>query len=293
MTINDYIKNKRIELGLSQEYVAELSGLSVRGYQSIEYSQYNPKIETLEKLSFVFKEDLIKKLYELRTNDFLSYRYNYNLAVKEIRNVEEVRLLRNRIKLNLSNISTDVYKDWTDQLVKYLDGKIKYFEANYSASKILLIESLKLTIPDFEIQNIEKHYFSELEYKILILLSFIYTKFNDKKMRLYIMQKLYSTVIPSNELYSQIVYNYAYSLYQIDKAEEAQIVFEKGIKDLQKNFHPRIHMLYFGLAICKEKLGDSTWKNNVDYAIQLSREFDNGNYVDQFKKIVSNIEKNY
>lgn len=68
-----YLKKRRNKLGFTQEEVGEYTNLSVRVYAKIENGEVAPKVDTLEALSIIFKEDLVEIFYELYSYDKVSF----------------------------------------------------------------------------------------------------------------------------------------------------------------------------------------------------------------------------
>ena len=59
------LKNRRAELSVTQEYLAELAGVGLRTLKAIESGRGNPTVETLGKLAEVLGMELkleVKKL---------------------------------------------------------------------------------------------------------------------------------------------------------------------------------------------------------------------------------------
>lgn len=52
------LKNRRLELGVTQEYLAEIAGISLRTLKKIEAGNSNPTLETLTKLASVLGMEL-------------------------------------------------------------------------------------------------------------------------------------------------------------------------------------------------------------------------------------------
>jgi y4mF family transcriptional regulator len=51
--VSEIIKERRISLGITQEHLAELSGLGLRTIKAIEGGKGNPTLETVEKITDV------------------------------------------------------------------------------------------------------------------------------------------------------------------------------------------------------------------------------------------------
>lgn len=54
MTFHDRLKHYRNQNELTQKFVAETIGVSLRGYQQYEQGKYEPNIEKLVKLADLF-----------------------------------------------------------------------------------------------------------------------------------------------------------------------------------------------------------------------------------------------
>jgi transcriptional regulator with XRE-family HTH domain len=52
------LKNRREELGVTQEYLAELAGVGLRTLKKIESGKGNPTVETLGKLADILGMEL-------------------------------------------------------------------------------------------------------------------------------------------------------------------------------------------------------------------------------------------
>ncbi|SOD99740.1 helix-turn-helix domain-containing protein [Spirosoma fluviale] len=63
--IIDTVKNRRDVLHITQEYLAELSGVSLRTIKQIESGKGNPTVETLSKLADVLGMELTLVIKQL------------------------------------------------------------------------------------------------------------------------------------------------------------------------------------------------------------------------------------
>ena len=59
MDLAQELRQRREQLGVTQEYLAELSGVGLRTIKSFESGKANPRLETMKKLSDVLSMELI------------------------------------------------------------------------------------------------------------------------------------------------------------------------------------------------------------------------------------------
>lgn len=66
MDFYSIIKERRVLLGLTQQDLADYSGLSLRIIKSIETGKGNPSVDTLTKIADVLGLELVMKVREVR-----------------------------------------------------------------------------------------------------------------------------------------------------------------------------------------------------------------------------------
>lgn len=59
MDLAQELRQRREQLGVTQEYLAELSGVGLRTIKSFESGKANPRLETMKKLSDVLGMELV------------------------------------------------------------------------------------------------------------------------------------------------------------------------------------------------------------------------------------------
>lgn len=59
MNLSQELRIRREQLGVTQEYLADLSGVGLRTIKSFESGKANPRLETLTKLSEVLGMELV------------------------------------------------------------------------------------------------------------------------------------------------------------------------------------------------------------------------------------------
>ncbi|MEA5403228.1 helix-turn-helix domain-containing protein [Arcicella sp. DC2W] len=59
MNLSQELKQRREQLGITQEYLAELAGVGLRTIKAFESGKANPRLETLNKLAEVLGMELV------------------------------------------------------------------------------------------------------------------------------------------------------------------------------------------------------------------------------------------
>lgn len=241
--INKYIRKRRKDLLLTQEYVALQSGISLRGYQKIEYNEVSPKLETLEKISICFNENLILKLNEF---SYLGLDYFTNLQ-KEIFNTNEINKLT-KLKMEVTNFflksEFEIFSEICHSLEVYTQAKIAYLKNNFLDSIYYLDNAIKILKLKENI-NKKNYFLSEYELKIIILLSYNYKKINRQDIRLDLLTKIKKNITPDNNHYAQYMYNIGFCEFEKNNYEVAIKYFNNALNSFKKKngFKNSYHLL--------------------------------------------------
>ena len=169
METNDLANNlkelRRIR-GMSQEYLAEVSRVSLRTIQRIENNESNPTGETIKRIANALDvqlNDLIGKNLVLETNDlkativFLKKQRSKTTNSSDIKTFDKFIALLNKLKeKDLSNeqkegiehyiqylelekipsFSNDIYRKKLNQFKKYLKSNLRFVPNNFYATWI-------------------------------------------------------------------------------------------------------------------------------------------------------------
>jgi len=169
----------RKQAGYTQYKVRELTGIHHETLKHIEYGEVLPKIDTLSKLSQIYKQDLVLLLTQCRYPDEdliddLAIQLNHLTMLdrlEEIRNLEEpLAQARKQVK-NKDNKVVNHKISQLSYLHKLVLMKNKRDLLNISQSEILALDGLRLTHPSFSINKLETTLFSLIDLRFLIFLA--------------------------------------------------------------------------------------------------------------------------
>jgi len=286
-TINKYIKDTRLKLNYTQAYVAEFCNLSIRGYQKLEKSYNTPRVETLEKLSNCFQENLFSKISEF---DLRSFQKIFELEKQIIECYNVIRL--EKLLLEASNIlvgKDEITKVKLYKLMHYCRGKILFINKNYKESIEELYISIKLITPHGE-KNI-KFILSELETKLIIIYALAFKYLDNNIKRELILREYQDYVTVDNEYYDQYMYNLGYAKYNNYSYNEALLYFNRALEIAKKRISLSIHTHFFAVAICRFKLGDKSWRQTLLFAIEFSKNLDNNKHSEKYLQYLCYFDK--
>lgn len=149
------LKDIRKSLNLTQKEVADLAYIDPVTLRRIENGKVIPKLETLELLSPIYKQDLIDLLIKYRFDDYLAFyeikkRIESKIDNGELNNLQvEVKGL----KILLSTIKNTYCKKLVTQLLFFIEAIILYYNNSNEEALDKLIESIKITTPSFKINK--------------------------------------------------------------------------------------------------------------------------------------------
>lgn len=226
------VRSIRINLGFTQKDVCKLSGIHKDTLRKIENGKVIPTQQTLDLLSPILKKDLNQLL--------LNYRLNNYPAFEEIRNRLESKIDRDEyqtlsvelddLKALLHTESNTYFINLINQLILLIESIIlnkKYSKINEALDK--LIAAMKITTPEFSLNNYKNLIYSSMESRILMNIALLINKIESTEKSLEIMEFCIQIVDPNEKLYPKICYNLSYTYHRLDIHESALKYSDLGI----------------------------------------------------------------
>lgn len=286
------LREIRKTLKISQKYIAELTGIDEKTIRRIENGKVLPKLDTLEILSPVYKEDLISLLLEYRFDDYSAFSKIRNKIEFKLDNKEHHNLHVEIKGLNILSSSTEnpYYKNLIDQLVLFAEAAIIYRNSNDNCIALnKFITAIKYTIPDFSLGNYSSFVYSSMEIRILMNIAFILNKLNDKKRYLEMMEFCVEAVDADDELYPKLCHNLASAYIRNKEYNKALMLSNLGIEACQNNRNfCGLNILYYGKGIAEYYLGKDEHLHSLVLSTSLCEAFGQDNLK---KTIVNNCKK--
>jgi len=258
------LKDIRKSLNLTQKEVADLAYIDPVTLRRIENGKVIPKLETLELLSPIYKQDLIDLLIKYRFDDYLAFyeikkRIESKIDNGELNNLQvEVKGL----KILLSTIKNTYCKKLVTQLLFFIEAIILYYNNSNEEALDKLIESIKITTPSFKINKYNSFVYSSMEIRILMNIAFIFNKLNHQEKYIEILEFCINTLNNDDEIYPKLCHNLAGAYIRNKDFKKALYFSNIGIESCQKNRNLNgLSLLFYGKGIAEYRLGK---KENID-----------------------------
>jgi transcriptional regulator with XRE-family HTH domain len=273
-------------------------GVSIDTIRKIESGRVIPRYDTLELLSFAYKEDLLDLLKNSRSNKFLM---EYHDEVDYIISCYEkgaAPQLRDKLVTNFSDDASlsMVNPREFEQFLTFVDSIDPYHSeasVNYRFLRDKLVDALCLTIPNYRIRRFRQYKYSYIEFRILLLISlliareenfafsndilyFILDKISDKNYTTKYVDYLIITV------YSNIAYNF----HRLDNHAKALEVADVGIAFCrEKRTNHVLFTLYYRKGMAQFFLGDENHLDSITTAFYLLKAMGIPTLLEKYKKI--------
>ena len=292
ISFGEVLRKIRKELNLTLDEVSNLSGVNSETIRRIETGKVIPKFETLEFLSPIYKEDLISMFLKCRLDD---YSYFYEIKNRLERKFDGNKLDTLYVELEELNtyikyVNSSFYKNLIEQLILLIHAIILYKNHNDNTKALnKLIETIKITTPNFSIENYSFFIYSAIEIRILMNMGFILNRLGYKAKYLEIMEFCINSVESNDETYPKLCHNLAGAYMRNKEFKKALKLSNMGIETSQKirDFN-QLSILYYGKAIAEYKLNKVKYKKSLEISITLCEAFGQKELKD---KIISNCKE--
>lgn len=286
------ILDLRTRRKITQSYIRENHGLHPKTIKNLEYGKTMPNIDTLNRLSDIYrinvhmlldqcKVDNDEKIDRLMTTlDRISLENKLEELPGVYHDIEEIK--------NDDHYQTvEYFKKKVDQIEKFAELikiKNKTDKMSIRASEEKCIEIIKMIHPNFNITNIDNYYFNPLETRVLISLSFSYSRQDRKHLALITMNlchenaKLHAQSNSKNmQLLIHAKYALAYLNFLHNQHHEAIELCNDAI-DLSKDIYnvKLLPNLYFRKGISEFCLDKDTYLPTLKKALNTLDLMDKG-----------------
>lgn len=288
-SFSEEIRNIRKNLNLTQKDISFLSGVNVDTLSKIENGKVIPKQETLDILSMVLKKDLNTILLKYRFNNYSKFHQLKNSIEKIIENGSFIEL-----KNQLDNLNAIIHKDdmnsYFSRLTKQLYFLVKAIFLkiscdDYEEALLSLIESIKITSPDFSLTEYNNFVYNNTEIRILMNIALILNKKESINKCLELLQFCHKNLEPDDwELNIRVVYNLSYTYHRLFLHDSALYFANLGIKTCIENRSLYcLALLYTRKGIAEHLLNYDNYINSLEKAKHLYEISDQNELKSKFK----------
>lgn len=279
MFYNLSLFGKRLEeirknLNITQKEISRLTGIDAVTIRRIEYGKVVPKLDTLEILSPIFKEDLISLLIQYRIDDYSVFYEIKNRIESKLDDGEFHTLNTEFEELNalLSSTKNPYYKNLISQLILLTEAVILYRNNNNDISLNKLVEAIRITTSNFNLDDYKEFVYSSMETRILMNMGFIFNKLNHNEKYVEIMEFCMDSVDSNDEIYPKLCHNLA-GVYSRNKDfKKALKYYNMGIRSCQesRNFNG-LSLLYYGKGSAEYRLDKEAHIDSLKTSIYLCK----------------------
>lgn len=293
------LKRIRKQLALTQNNVSEKTQISRDTLRRIENGLVVPRFETLERLSFFYKTDLLKILSEHRSDAKLQFWYDEldalitNYTEQKFIDIHESIKEYTQVYFN-HFISPEEIK----QCLIFLEAiKLYFTNAHTQSHKIeaLLVQCMRITISDFDLNQYKKYRYNIIETRILLLISLLYSNNNlyeQSNAMLYFLIRHHrkNLILPAKHLIS-IYTNIAYNHHMEDQHQKVIEISQMGIElAVQQDTFSRLYLLYFRKGIAEYKLNQPTYITSLTLSLSILKILGQN---DLYERYLSVLEHQY
>ena len=274
------LKEIRKVLKLNQKCIAEITNIDDKTIRRIENGKVLPKLDTLEILSPIYKEDLISLLLDYRFDDPSVFYGIKNQIEFKLDNGEQNTLHSEFKGLNilLSSTENPYFKSLINQLLLFTEAAIIYKDNNSNnntnTALTKLLKAIRITIPPFNLDDYASFVYSSMEIRILMNIAFVVNKLNNKERYLEIMEFCINSVDTGDELYPKLCHNLAGAYIRNKEYQKSLVITTLGIEFCQKNrSFSGLNILYYGKGFAEYYLGKAEHLKSLNLSISLCEAF--------------------
>lgn len=265
-------------LSLTKVKASELTGINTETIRRIEYGEVIPKFETLDRFSYIYKRDVTKLFIEHRVKDYSYFRELQNIIEKKINNDEISSLSEELYELEtiLQNIDdSSFYKMSIQQLILLINSVVLYkHEKEYDEALTSLTKAIKLTTPDFSLENYKSFVYNSIEIRLLMNIAFVLHRLENTEKYLEILQFCVDTVSSNDSMYPKLCHNLAGAYRRSEDFKLSLNYSNLAIKSAQEQSnYDGLYILYYGKGYSEYYLGMDNYKNTFKICLYLCQAF--------------------
>lgn len=275
------LKELRISLRLTQPQVSKFAKISVDGLRKIENGYVTPKFETLIKLSFLYKTNLIKLMSDYSKIKGLNDYYDDAQKLIDTADIAGLNQLKNELQEQLKEIFEEgiiLHLEY-DQFLIFCESSILFLkntETDLTSAKRMIIEALRLSIEGFNEQDIPAQSYNQFELRLMHLLALVEKRMNNFDISIEILMYILSVSkadknnLESIKAINLLYFSLSYSYFEKKDFENSLTLASKGIEfSIQYQRLNELHALYYRKGIAEYLLGDDNYLDSLNKSITL------------------------
>ena len=269
-----YLQRLREEKEITQSFIADSLHIAEKTYRRIEKDKAIPRIEILEKMSLIFKEDLVLSFVKYNSQGMEMFeKIKEDIDRKIIQdNYDKLNESIPRLKALIETIKNPYYILQYRQYVLLIEGSAVYREgANYYKSIEMTTKGILLSNENFSIDQYKDFSYSPMELRLLMNIAFSIYRIGDREKYFKIMDFIMGEVDHGDKIYPIIAYNLGTAYKRLEKYSRAIEYMVKGIKYCKdQSEFSMLPLLYYGQGVSEYYLNRENYKNSFKKAVSLT-----------------------
>ncbi len=250
------LKEIRTKLNFKRNEISRDAMVADKTIKRYESGKVMPNFDILEDLSPFYKTDLVTLLIECRFDDYSVFHAIKNRIEITLHNKKDKDLQKELKDLNilLSSTKNQYCINLINQLIIFIEAIELYNNQKYNLAHDKFIEAIKITTPNFNLDNYNSYIFSSMEARILMNIALIFNKLNDKIKYLEILEFCITFIECTDEICPIICNNLAGAYIRVKNYQKALEYSNVGIQSCIENQNSScLSNLYYtkGCAECR------------------------------------------
>ena len=175
------------------------------------------------------------------------------------------------LKTLLNTESNTYFINLINQLILLVESIIlnkKYNKTDKSLDK--LTEAIKITTPDFSLNNYKNFVYDSMETRILMNIALLVNKIKSTEKSLEIMEFCIKMVEPNEYMFPKVCYNLSYTYHRLGIHKDALKYSDLGIGYcIRYRDYNGLNLLYFRKGIAEYLLGYETYMDSLKKSIHI------------------------
>ena len=215
-------------------------------------------------------------MVECQFDDYYTFTSITNEIENKIDNGEFDKLESslNLLKEFSCSISNEYYKTSISQQIIFINGILEYSRKEYRLALDTYIKALRLTEPEFTLEEYSCCILSDAEVRILMNIGFTLDKLEGAKKSLDIMLFCKDSLEKNSAMYPKICHNIAVTYSKMENYSKSLEYYNEGIYSCRKSRSPLgMGLLYYGKGYSEYKLGLENYLHSFNTSITLCKAF--------------------
>lgn len=273
-SFGSYLQRLREEKELTQNYIADSLQIAEKTYRRIEKNKAIPRIEILEKMSLIFKEDLVLSFVKYNSQGMEMFeKIKEDLEKKIVQdNFEKMNETIPKLKSLIGTIKNPYYILQYQQYILLIEGIVLYREGkNYHESLNKFKEGIDISNENFSIDHYRDLSYSSMEFRLLMNMAFSFYRMGDHDKYCEILEFIIEGIDLEDEIYPTVASNLGNAYKRSKKYSDAIAIMDKGIDYCKKKSDfSMLPLLYYGKGVSQYYLNRNSYKNSFKKAVSLT-----------------------